>query len=561
MKHISINTALSFRTILLLSAWGAVMIWIYSCAAIQPPPGGPKDTTPPYLLEAYPPNETIRFSGGDIVLTFSEYMDESSTKNTIRVAPRLESDPDIIFQGEKITIQLPDDLSKNQTYVLTIDRDLKDEHLVPLDASIQLAYSTGEQIDRGEISGKLYGETNVSIHLWNESISNNPDSLFYTKPNYYTDVTDDGEFVFQYLSPGMYQILAVGEEGSGLPLEPKRMRYGMFWDQNILLSDESLIDNVNMILHQELPALRISEGTWTNQFWGHAAFNQSLEYRTVFPTGFTIRESGDTTSCSVYENPTDSSQIYFLSDSLLALDEKTTVNIISQDDPALNIVDTSFIYIPVQDSPDTTWLSLVSPTKSLRIAPDDSSGPAVTFVFSKPVPDSELDIHLTLSDSIPITFNQNWFNPAVLALSPDNGWKPNSSYKIIITQDTTRLHDRGTIEDSILTVSVKTIDPIGYGAVNGTVIAPWCNPCRAELFPIENSTFTLSEFVNSVTYFEFNHVPEGKYFLRIFNDTDQNKLYTYGTADPKVLPEQFFQFPDTISVRKNWEVELDLQTK
>ncbi len=563
MKQFVSNITRFFQTAGSLCGWAAVFILIYSCAAIQAPPGGPEDTTPPTLIEVLPPNETIHLSERTIILAFSEYMDEKSMGKSIRVFPRLSPMPELEFLGEKIAIHLPDNLLENQTYILTIGRDLKDEHLVPLDASIQLAFSTGDQIDSGVISGKLYGGSKASVHLWNELSSTSPDSLFFTKPDYLTDIADDGTFSFQYLSPGTYQILAVGPEGSGLPLEPKRMRYGLFWEPNLSLADQDSVSDINMILYQEKPALRIFQGLWTDQQWGHITFNQNLKLKTLLHKGSIELESGDTVFCSVYEHPLDSTLAFILSDSTLALGEKTVVTLFANDKSDPEKTDTAFVHISASDDPDTSWLSLVSPASSFRIAPNDQNGPAAAFVFSRPVQPSErpFDIRLTLSDTIDVPFIEKWINPAVMNISPLDGWSPNSNYKVIILQDTTRLETRETLEDSLIAITVKTVDPIGYGSIVGALDAPWCNPCQAELTPIEKSTFALSEFVNSGTYFEFNHVPEGKYFLQIYHDGDQNKQYTYGTAAPKALPERFFQFPDTISVRKNWEVELHLQSK
>ncbi|HIN96491.1 MAG TPA: hypothetical protein EYN02_01665, partial [Candidatus Marinimicrobia bacterium] len=53
---------------------------LLSCAVIQVPSGGPVDTTPPELVAVTPPSGTIQFSGGEIHLRFSEYMDESTVE-------------------------------------------------------------------------------------------------------------------------------------------------------------------------------------------------------------------------------------------------------------------------------------------------------------------------------------------------------------------------------------------------------------------------------------------------------------------------------------------------
>ena len=52
----------------------AAVILLLSCAAVMAPPGGPKDITPPELIETSPPDGSINYAGNQIVLEFSEYI-------------------------------------------------------------------------------------------------------------------------------------------------------------------------------------------------------------------------------------------------------------------------------------------------------------------------------------------------------------------------------------------------------------------------------------------------------------------------------------------------------
>ena len=88
---------------------------MYSCAAIQGPPGGPKDETPPELIETIPKDGTIYFDGGRVELIFSEYVDANTIEKAIRVLPTLPEDPEIIYKGHRILVEFPDSLNENQT--------------------------------------------------------------------------------------------------------------------------------------------------------------------------------------------------------------------------------------------------------------------------------------------------------------------------------------------------------------------------------------------------------------------------------------------------------------
>ena len=61
------------------------IIFIQYCAVIKPPSGGPKDTTPPYLVHVNPPSGSLNYKGEKIVLQFSEYMNSNSIEKGIRI--------------------------------------------------------------------------------------------------------------------------------------------------------------------------------------------------------------------------------------------------------------------------------------------------------------------------------------------------------------------------------------------------------------------------------------------------------------------------------------------
>ncbi|MDG1224087.1 MAG: Ig-like domain-containing protein, partial [Candidatus Marinimicrobia bacterium] len=89
---------------------------IYSCAAIQAPPGGPKDNTPPTLLFSIPSSGATNLSLKKVELVFSEHLLEKSVISSISILPKTFSPISVQYKGKKLIISLPDDLLDNQTY-------------------------------------------------------------------------------------------------------------------------------------------------------------------------------------------------------------------------------------------------------------------------------------------------------------------------------------------------------------------------------------------------------------------------------------------------------------
>ena len=108
---------------------------------------------------------------------------------------------------------------------MVINRNLSDENKVKLAQGIQVAFSTGNKIDQGSISGKIYHSKPSTVQLW--KIQDEFDSLeFYNRiPDYAIDASDDGNYEFKFLSPGEYRMAALDQMLSGLVITPGRMIY------------------------------------------------------------------------------------------------------------------------------------------------------------------------------------------------------------------------------------------------------------------------------------------------------------------------------------------------
>ena len=66
------------------------ILFIQYCAVIKVPSGGPKDMTPPYILNVSPSTGSMNYKGEKIVIQFSEYMNPKSIENGIRIFPNIK---------------------------------------------------------------------------------------------------------------------------------------------------------------------------------------------------------------------------------------------------------------------------------------------------------------------------------------------------------------------------------------------------------------------------------------------------------------------------------------
>ena len=124
-----------------------------------------------------------------VELLFSEYIEEKSLVNSITISPVTDPAVMIEYEDDEVHLVFPDNLLKDQTYIVTVNRNLKDERKVALEKTIQIAFSTGDVIEEGRISGRVYGNEKYAAHLWRVSTVFD-DSLYLTKPLYVSEADD-----------------------------------------------------------------------------------------------------------------------------------------------------------------------------------------------------------------------------------------------------------------------------------------------------------------------------------------------------------------------------------
>ena len=532
-----------------------VLLLFVSCAAIMPPPGGPKDETPPELVKVTPPDGTTYFEGGKVELLFSEYLDESSYERSITVLPLLSQKPEIIFKGNRLIIDFPDSLSLNQTYIISISRDLSDEQKVRLSQGIQVAFSTGPQIDKGLISGFVDYEKDASLNLW--KIQNENDSLDFFKrnPDYVIDASSEGFYEFKFLSQGQYRIAAVDRLVAGTPIIPDRFVYGLSWVSNIGLGFQDNISNVNMKIPKMLGGIKMINAESLQGLWGRITFSESIESLINEIQLKIIDEDSLNQAANLFEDPNDNTKIYFLLDSTvngsvsLQLDETKKWN--------STLFESGNIQLTMEPSIDTTDLIILQPNAKYRLNPEEKNVKSLKIIFSNLVGRGKDKYSIILlKDSVTIPYSLEWDSPIALNLLPHENWKPQTNYELqLLSKDFPPVFGRA-LKDSLTSINFKTSDYQGFGNLIINIISEEEENIVAKLEKMEKPYSTFRSVVNLDGETVLDKIPEGNYSLTFFQDSDNNMQYSYGTIDPYKSSEWFYNFQDTVKVRSNWDIEL-----
>ena len=526
-----------------------------SCAAIMSPPGGPKDETPPELVKVTPSDGTTYFEGGKVELLFSEYLDENSIERAIKVLPILNQKPEITFKGNRLIIYFPDSLSLNQTYIISISRDLSDEHKVKLSQGIQVAFSTGPQIDQGLISGLVDYEKDVSVNLW--KIQNENDYLtFYERtPDYVIDASSEGLYEFKFLSQGQYRIAAVDRLVAGTPIVPDRFVYGLSWASNIELGFQDNIRNVNIKIPKMLGGIKMINAESLQGLWGRITFSESIGNLINKIQLKIIDEDSLNQAASLFEDPDDNTKIYFLLDSTVNGSVSLQLNETNKWNSTL--IESGSIQLKMGLTIDTTDLTIMQPNAKYRLNPEKMNVKPLKIIFSNLVEQGKDKYSINLlKDSVNIPYTLKWDSPIVLNLLPHENWEAQTNYELqLLSKDFPPVFGR-PLKDSLTSINFKTSDYQGFGNLIINTILEELKIIVAKLEKMDKPYSTFRSVVNLDGETVLDEIPEGNYSLTFFQDSDNSMQYSYGTIDPYEASEWFYNFQDTVKIRSNWDIEL-----
>lgn len=200
---------------LLLSLYAVVIAAGSGCANIIPPAGGPKDSLPPRLINATPPDSAKNVRPARITLTFDEYIAQLQNTETIIISPTLSSIPSIESRMKTVTVRLKDTLEPNTTYSINFGNTIKDVNEGNILPDFTYVFSTGDSIDDNRITGRVVmAETgkidSTLIVVLHQDLSDS--AITKLRPRYYTRLNSDGLFSFEHLPARSYNLYVVPKE-------------------------------------------------------------------------------------------------------------------------------------------------------------------------------------------------------------------------------------------------------------------------------------------------------------------------------------------------------------
>ncbi len=537
------------------------------CAGIIPPTGGPLDTIPPTIIGTFPAQNSTRVLPARITLEFSKYVDRSSVQDAIFISPYVGS-LEYSWSGTQVDITFSDSLRSNTTYVVTVGTDVVDlNNRNRMAQAYTLAFSTGDSIDHGVITGKIIDSKPEGILLFAyrlDGIQSDTLNPIHTRPDFITQTGKGGNFSLQNIPDGSYRLLAVRDEFRNYLYDPGVDEYGVPFKEIRLDQQNRLIGDVLLQMSKEDTThlgLLFAQSRDTRHVT--LRFNKAVHYPSVHINAFEIIDSLSQRTVGVqdwFSQHQQPSSLTLVTDTLHA-GVKYTVGVLalrSNAGDSLSIPQRN-ISFEASAEPDTLRprYQIFTPGDSTRDVPFSQS---VELWFNDAVHRDSLEKGFTLLDSnkVRVEGNFHWLHSAAVSFQSVRPLRSAEWYTAELHGKSVIDYAGNTMRDSVVKRRFRTVDALQLSSITGVVVDSTNE--KGEIVILATgvsgtSAPTYTSVADATGTFTIQNLPEGKYTLQTFRDRDNNHSYSNGKPYPYQAAARFAVYPDTLKLRARWPLE------
>jgi len=543
----------------------------YGCAQIKPLSGGEKDTIPPNIIQTNPKNLELNVKSEEFYFVFDEIIDGSKLKEKLIISPFYDGSFESIVKKNTLLLSFDSAFEKETTYIFNFADGISD--ITEGNPSIYSKYifTTGNKIDSSSVSGTVYDPIeNKFIEGAVVGLYHGEDSfdLFNKKPIYFAFSDVDGHFKIENIKEDTYTIYAFQDENKNFLAEYKTEKFGF---KNfpinvvgktekipIFLYNEDLTelelqrvrkkDNIfEVVYNKNIKSYTLNNEKIQNSLYDNKtiSFFKTFDVDSVLMEIITVDETNKTNLDSVY--------VMFNNETKAKINIKSSFNVSSQ-----NIDDTVFYYFE-------TNVPLTKHQYKSNFYIDTVLIPNNYYIDTNKKINNNL-IEGKLFMFVDSVFNfierkkENIINDSLL-FDNDSVFKTTLSYykNLNLKKLTYKIG-----KDQLITITGDTLKDINqtfnvreseyYGSLKGS-ISKEINDASYVIELVSDNLSLVLKNETSSPKFEFYNIIPGKYFIRIYNDTNNNKEWDYYSITTKKESEKVYFFQDLIDIRSNWSVD------
>jgi len=282
--------------------FGAALALLAACANIQPPPGGPPDTTPPELASVYPESLAV-LPGfkGSVQFSFNEVVSEGTSpsqglgtgdlERLIILSPT-DRVPDIGWHRSRISVRPAEGWKPNRVYRVELLPGIADVRQNKAKFDDVVTFTTGAPVPHDTLTGRVFDwkAGSPSARALVEAVLE-PDSLPYRAL-----ADSSGHFSFGPLPRGEYLVFGVLDANKNFRRDPREAF------DTVRIRPESAVTAVPELyafVHDTLPP-RLTEASPSDSVTATLTFAQPLDpFQHLDSSLVSVRQLPDSTPVPV----------------------------------------------------------------------------------------------------------------------------------------------------------------------------------------------------------------------------------------------------------------------
>lgn len=547
-----------------------VTSFLIGCAQMSPLTGGYKDTIPPNLIASIPPENSTNVNPNQFYFAFDELIDASKLQESIIISPFYSGKKEVKYKKNEVSISFDTLFDNNTTYIINFAGGISDVTEGNDLSNAKLIFSTGEYIDSASISGVVYNPNeNKRVEGALVGLYQGVDSLdlFHKKPIYFTFSDESGKYEINNVKPDKYTIYAFIDENKSFIAEFKNEAFG-FYENTVEVNNKTKKIKLNLN-KEDLSELRLIRNRSRGNIY-EIIYSKKLDKIRLVEDLNLKYSLNDNKNVIIYKNP-------MVTDSLLVIIEAFDFSGNTSKDS---------IYVTFNEENEYKEEFNYTFNSYFKKELEDTINFSIN--LNKPVLNKDLNYRFVL-DTIKIPDSLYFFKLSKELNSFEGLFKLNQNISSLFLDNHQNIYSKNLNNDSLInllnryyqginrnkisfliekgevfSIEGDTLDRIKqdftfngsdfYGQINGTVFDTLGRKnLVTELISIDFKRVYKNRDVNP--NFNFINIPPGKYYLRIYNDINNNNTVDVGSILYKNPGEDIIYNENEIEIRSNWVIE------
>lgn len=502
---------------------------IWSCATPIAPTGGPQDKSGPVIQNTIPESGTVNYDGNSFEFYFDEFVNRNNARNAITVEPDLGIGYDVSWKRKMMRIEFESDFPDSTTVIIKLGTEITDTRNNKMSEPVTLAVSTGDEIDSGEIMGRIrLASTGEPAEDRRVLLYRQPFDLT-SRATYQAQTDTGGTFNFTYLAEGNYKALIVDDRNRNKTWDTENETAFPFYRETISLqkSSSDTLDVVYIAQPDTIKPVLQGVGLFSQNRM-RLRFSENIA--TDNDARFNITDSLDnayTTAYPLYVSENDPFVLFAHSEEPLLEDVRYKIDPQGVTDLSGNVPDSGFVEFTGTAQEDTTKQRIIGRDTEKDLLVSDP----ITIVYAAPITGPEIIDSLVVIEG-DIDFD-DW--PEVqtdrnrLVISPQGDWIEGVDYQFLAWNPVTLR--RQLFEPNIW-------DSTEFGDIDIRVLD--ADSTQTHIVSLEDPAGRIVRSLNFSQQLTITDLPPVTYTLKIFRDENGDQEWNIGNVTPYQKPEKYY---------------------